>query len=64
MILTADRLGFKAYYTDIAAKVLDTYNAPDVIISAFFENEANVIALKFTTHDFLKNWKNNIIIGK
>jgi len=68
IILTADRLGFQAYYTDVAAKILDSYKAPEVILSAYLENEAirlnsiigenqqteeaNKIALKFITHDW------------
>lgn len=68
MIMTADRLGFKAYYTDTAAEILDKQKAPEVILSAYLENEAirlnnvirenqkteeaNKIALKFINHDW------------
>jgi hypothetical protein len=68
IILTADRMGFKAYYTDIASRILDTLTPPDAVFSADLENEAlrlnrviaanqmieeaNKIALKFVTHDW------------
>ena len=40
MIFIVDHWGYTAYYTDIAAKILDTRELPESAVMASFEREA------------------------